>query len=303
MIYTITFSPSIDYVINTKNNFDSNNLNRIDDFEFLPGGKGINASIVLKRIGFENKAITFLGGSTKKLFLDLLAKEKIELINFDSENETRINVKMFAKNSTFEINGPRAKINDGQYQKVVDFIDNLKPNDFVLIMGICDEKYLEIIVKKLKDKNIDFALDIDSKVVLNLLKYQPTIIKPNRAELASLLNTKIDTVEDIKSSMIRLQQEGLKYVLVSDGKNGSYFLDQNQDFYHIKLNKTFNIVSTVGAGDTLISSFIVLYLNSKNLIQSLKQATSLSIGTSTVRFLANKEDLTKFIDDIEIIKM
>ncbi len=85
MIYTITFSPSIDYVINTNNKFNSNDLNRVEDYELVPGGKGINASIVLKRIGYENKAISFLGGKTKKLFLDLMSEENVELINFSSD--------------------------------------------------------------------------------------------------------------------------------------------------------------------------------------------------------------------------
>ena len=53
-----------------------------------------------------------MGGSTKKLFLDLVANEKVVLIDFEAENDTRINVKMFANNATYEINGARAKIND-----------------------------------------------------------------------------------------------------------------------------------------------------------------------------------------------
>lgn len=302
MIYTITFSPSIDYIVNTNKEFNPNDLNRVDDYEFLPGGKGINASIVLKRIGFENKAITFLGGNTKNLFLDLLKDEKIELIDFCANNQTRINLKMFAKNSHFEINGARANIEKDQYLKLIDFINTLTSEDFVFIMGICEETYLETIVKKLFDKKVKFALDIDSKVVLDLLKYNPIILKPNRLELSNLLNKEINNIEDIRISMIELQQKGLKYVMVSDGKNGSYFLDENQDFYQIKLNKKFNIVSTVGAGDTLISSFVMIYEKTKDIIQSLKQATSLSIGTSMTRFLAKSDDIDKYIDNIEIIK-
>lgn len=302
MIYTITFSPSIDYIVNTNHDFNQNDLNRVNDYELLPGGKGINASIILKRIGFENKAITFLGGNTKNLFLDLLKPEEIELIDFNTNNQTRINLKMFAKNSHFEINGPRANIEKDQYLKLINFIDTLTSEDFVFIMGICEETYLETIVKKLFDKKIRFALDIDSKVVLDLLKYNPIILKPNRLELSSLLNKEINNMEDIRISMNELQQKGLKYVMVSDGKNGSYFLDENQDFYQIKLNKKFNIVSTVGAGDTLISSFVMIYEKTKDIINSLKQATSLSIGTSMTRFLASKEDIDKYIDSIEIIK-
>ncbi|MBD5422924.1 MAG: 1-phosphofructokinase family hexose kinase [Mycoplasma sp.] len=300
MIYTITFSPSIDYVINTKENFDQNDLNRVDNYEFLPGGKGINASIVLKRIGFENKAITFLGGSTKNLFLDLMNKEKVDFINFDSTNDTRINVKMFANNSTFEINGTRAKISNDEYEKLLNLIDKLDKNDFVFIMGICEEEFLKKLVEKIHSKGIKFALDIDSKVVLDLLKYNPFIIKPNRSELESLLNTKINSIEDMKKAMISLKSKGLQNLMVSDGGKGSYFISEDNKCYQITLKKKFDIVSTVGAGDTLISSFTSIYYKSNDVIRSLKEATSLSIGTSCTRFLASKEDQTKYIDDVEV---
>ncbi len=304
MIYTITFSPSIDYVINTKNKFDSNDLNRVSDYEFLPGGKGINASIVLKRNGYSNKALTFLGGNTKKLFLELLKNENVELIDFNSNNDTRINVKMFADNATFEINGSRALIDENQFKDLIDFIDKeVKSNDFIFIMGICEEKYLEQIIKKIYDKKIEFALDIDSKEILKLLKYKPFIIKPNRSELESLLSVKINSTSEMKKAMIDLKSQGLKNLMVSDGGKGSYFLDENNNCYQITLNKKFDIVSTVGAGDTLISSFTTFYRESKDVINSLKEATSLSIGTSCTRFLANKDDRLKYLEFIEIKKI
>lgn len=303
MIYTITFSPSIDYVINTNNKFDWKDLNRITDYEFLPGGKGINASIILKRIGFENTAITFLNGSTKNMFLDLIANEKIELINFESENETRINVKMFAPNAVFEINGQRAKISDLEFKKIDKLIDKMDKNDFIFIMGICEEELLKSIVSKLHEKEIKFALDVDSKVVLDLLKYEPFIIKPNRSELEQLINIKLESNEQIKEAMFSLLDKGLQNIIVSDGKNGSYFSSKDKKVYKINLLKSFDIVSTVGAGDTLISSFAMLYLNSNDVIQSLKKATSLSIGTSCSKFLASKEDLQKHQEWIEVIEI
>lgn len=300
MIYTITFSPSIDYVINTKNKFNSNDLNRVEDYELVPGGKGINASIVLKRIGFDNKAISFLGGKTKNLFLDLMSDEKIELINFDSDNDTRINVKMFAQDASFEVNGARAKISQEEYNKLLNFIDQLSEDDFVLIMGICEESFLKKLVEKIHQKRINFALDIDSKIILDLIKYNPFIIKPNRSELESLLNIKINNLEDIKNAMKQLKSLGLKNLIVSDGGKGSYFIGEDNKILQITLKKKFDIVSTVGAGDTLISSFAIMYLKTNNVIESLKAATSLSIGTSCTRFLASKDDMNKYQEFIEI---
>lgn len=302
MIYTITFSPSIDYVINSEKPFNKNDLNRVEDYQFYPGGKGINASIVLQRIGFQNQAITFLNGATKNLFLDLIKSENLSLIDFGSENQTRINVKMFAQDASFEINGSKAIISSSAQQQLLDFIDQkVNANDFILIMGICQEDFLEQLVAEIATKKIEFALDIDSPVVLKLLKYHPFILKPNKNELATLVASPLDSINQIKAAMMQLQAQGLKNVLVSDGKNGSYFLDQNQNFYQIKLTKQFEIVSTVGAGDTLMAAFCLIYRATGDVKLALKQASSLSIGTTQTKFLASAQDLNQYLDFIEII--
>ena len=126
-----------------------------------------------------------------------MSEENVELINFSSENDTRINIKMFAQDSSFEINGARAKIKQEEYEKLLKFIDQLSKDDFILIMGICEEDFLKKLVEKIHQKDINFALDIDSKIILELIKYNPFIIKPNRSELESLLNMKINNIEDL----------------------------------------------------------------------------------------------------------
>lgn len=304
MIYTITFSPSIDYVINTDQQFNANDLNRVEDYQLYPGGKGINASIILKRIGYENKAITFLNGATKNLFLDLIKSEQLDLIDFGSENPTRINIKMFSADTSFEINGAKAIISQLAQKQLLDFVEQkINPNDFVLIMGICQEAFLEELITKIAAKKIFFGLDIDSPVVLKLLKYQPFILKPNKNELSSLIKKSLNSLDEIKAAMMELKAQGLQNVLVSDGKKGSYFLDHKENFYHIKLTKKFEIISTVGAGDTLLSAFCLIYQTTNDVELALKQATSLSIGTTQTKFLASVKDLDQYLDFIEVTKI
>lgn len=303
MIYTITFAPSIDYVINTDNKFEINGLNRVTDYDLFPGGKGINASVILKRIGFENKAITFLGGTTKKLFLDLLKKENLEVINIDVSIDTRINVKMFAKNSSFEINGKKPIISLNEYFQLNKLIDQFNFEDIVFIMGICDEIVLEKIIAKIQSKNIRFILDIDSKKTLSYIKYKPFLIKPNFQELESILNQKIENEMQLKQALYFLKNSGCENVLVSNGKEGSYLINEKSDLYKVEIQKINNVISTIGAGDTLTSSFTIFYMQTKNTIDSLLKATSLSIGTVTNKWLANKSDLDLYLSNIKVSKI
>ena len=63
MIYTLTFNPSLDYIV-TVPNFCSGVVNRTSEEVIFPGGKGINVSMVLKNLGYESTALGFLAGFT-----------------------------------------------------------------------------------------------------------------------------------------------------------------------------------------------------------------------------------------------
>ena len=63
MIYTVTFNPSIDYIVNV-DNFMTGVVNRTSKEIIFPGGKGINVSMVLKNLGEESTALGFMAGFT-----------------------------------------------------------------------------------------------------------------------------------------------------------------------------------------------------------------------------------------------
>ena len=65
MIYTVTFNPSLDYIVSV-DDFTCGIVNRTTDEIIFPGGKGINVSMVLKNLGFENTALGFLARIHRK---------------------------------------------------------------------------------------------------------------------------------------------------------------------------------------------------------------------------------------------
>ena len=50
MIYTVTFNPSLDYIVSVPE-FQLGLTNRTKEELLLPGGKGINVSTVLQNLG------------------------------------------------------------------------------------------------------------------------------------------------------------------------------------------------------------------------------------------------------------
>lgn len=295
MIYTITFAPSIDYVINSNNKFISNGLNRVDDYDFFLGGKGINASIILKKFNIPNQIVTFFGGKTKSIFEFLLKQEKINLINFETKETTRINVKFSAPNAEFEINGQRPTITKIQFKKLLELFKTMTKKDYVFIMGTTDSKILKKLVKSLYDHQVNFVLDVDSPTVIELLKYQPLVIKPNMLEIKNYFNKEIKTINEIRATLVKLKKMGVLMPIISNGKNGSFILDESNKLIQAlppKLNKT---VSASGSGDTLLTTFFIFYFIKKlSAKESLINATAMAAGTASRKWLALKSDLALY---------
>ena len=63
MIYTVTFNPSLDYIVRL-DSFTAGKINRVNYEQVLAGGKGINVSIVLQNLGQKSTALGFLAGFT-----------------------------------------------------------------------------------------------------------------------------------------------------------------------------------------------------------------------------------------------
>lgn len=295
MIYTITFAPSIDYVINTNNKFISDGLNRVEDYDFFIGGKGINASIILKRFNLPNQIVTFFGGKTKSIFEFLLKQEKINLINFETKETTRINVKFSAPNAEFEINGKRPSITKMQFQKLLELFKTMTPKDYVFIMGSTDNAILKKLVKCLFENKVNFILDVDSQAVMELLKYNPLIIKPNMLEIKNYFNKEVKTIKEIHDALTRLKQMGVLMPIISNGKNGCFILDENNKLIQAlppKLNQT---VSASGSGDTLLTTFFIFYFLKKlSVKEAIIKAAAMAAGTASRKWLALKSDLNLY---------
>ncbi|WP_435129976.1 1-phosphofructokinase [Mycoplasma sp. 6243] len=302
MIYTLTLSPSIDLFI-TSENFDLKKVNRYGEFEFLPGGKGLNASVVLKRHGFDNKAITFFDSQTFDMFQkDTFSKEKLDVLNIVTEQKTRINIKYYGKTTDFELNGPKTLINADKENKLFKELDKITKDDVLMLMGKADEELLLRILEFVSSKNIKVVLDIESSNFINFLQFKPFLIKPNIDELKMIFASLSDSVHDIKHSMQQLQNLGAENVIVSNGEKGAYLLDSKQNFYSLKINQKVDLVSATGAGDTMISIFAASYLKNNNSENAFLLAGAASMATVTSKWLANKKETKKFLSNVFIQK-
>ena len=95
MIYTLTLNPNIDYFLRLSRPAALGTINRAACEWMLPGGKGVNVSLVLARLGAETRAMGFVAGESGEMFLSLLRSFRCpaDFVRLPA-GQTRINVKL-----------------------------------------------------------------------------------------------------------------------------------------------------------------------------------------------------------------
>ena len=174
MIYTVTLNPSIDYVIEL-DSLNHGSVNRVNEENIYPGGKGINVSNILNELGYKNIALGFISGFTGKYIVDSMIAKNLNCDFIELSNGfTRINVKIKSNEET-EVNGNGPNISEEDLQKLYDKIDNLNPFNgatkltyavYYLLRLSYELGYERIIIM---EDDIKFLKD--KKELNNLLKY------------------------------------------------------------------------------------------------------------------------------------
>ncbi len=302
MIYTVTFNPALDYLMYVSE-LQSDDINRTEKEQIFYGGKGINVSVILTRLGVKNKALGFLAGFSGHQIENMLNADGIENdFVYLKNGYTRINVKIKSKKET-DINACGPEITDDGIRELFKKIENLENGDCLVLAGsipksLPDNIY-EKIIEKLNGRGIDFVVDATGDLLKNVLKYKPFMIKPNHHELGEIFSTEIKTLGDIKKYGKMLQDMGARNVLVSRGKDGAALLDENGNI-HTMGNVPGKIISSVGCGDSMVAGFIAGYCKTKDYAYALKLGSACGNATAFSSNLATKEEIEKMLQSEEL---
>lgn len=265
MIYTVTFNPSIDYIIRLEQ-FTTGEINRVNYEQILPGGKGINVSIVLKNLGHDSTALGFLAGFTGVAMQQMLHSFGItdDFVRLD-DGFSRINVKIKAESET-EINGQGPVITEEAQRALFEKLDRLTHGDTLVLAGsipntLPDDIY-ERIMERLDGRGIRIVVDATKNLLRRVLKYRPFLIKPNNHELGEMFGAELKTDDEIVFHAKKLQEEGATNVLISMAGDGAILLTAEGVFYRSAAPKG-TLVNSVGAGDSMVAGFLAGFMESR----------------------------------------
>jgi 1-phosphofructokinase len=293
MIYTVTFNPSLDYIV-TVDDFKLGLTNRTTSELMLPGGKGINVSIVLSNLGLENTAIYFAAGFVGDEITRKVKESKIlaDAITIE-EGCSRINLKLKSIDGT-EINGMGPVISPEKLEVLLEKLDALKEGDTLCLAGSIPASmpgtiYSDI-CKRLDGRGIRIVVDATKELLLNVLKFHPFLIKPNNHELGEIFGVELKTRESVVPYAKKLQEMGAKNVLISMAGEGGVLVAEDGSVSMSEAPKG-KLVNGVGAGDSMVAGFITGYMEKGDYEYAFKMGLSAGSASAFSEYLATREEV------------
>lgn len=298
MIYTVTLNPALDYVMKVGNiRFDD--INRSESEEIYYGGKGINVSVILTRLGVENKALGFVGGFTGEKLYEMLKNDGIDCdFNTLKSGYTRINVKIKAQ-TELDVNAQGPAISREDIALLLEKLDEIKQGDFLVLAGsipntLPDDIY-ERILSRLDGRGINFVVDATGDLLKNVLKYKPFLIKPNHHELGDLFGVETKSEDDIVFYAKKLQEMGARNVLVSRAKDGATLIDEQKNVTTFG-NVEGELVNSVGCGDSMVGGFLAGWIEKGDYSYALKLGAACGNATAFSQELATANEIKAVFD-------
>ncbi len=284
MIVTVTMNPAIDKTVEI-DQFIHGGLNRIKSVEYDAGGKGINVSKALKKLGTVSAATGFLGGSGGKTIEKSLNQMGIHCDFIFVNGETRTNTKICERNGVLtELNEPGLPIS---HEKVNELMKKLEsyanPETMFILSGSVpkgtDKSIYAEITRRVHKKGAAVLIDADGELLKNAIEAKPDIIKPNTAELEEYTGTKLTSDNEILNAANALKNKGIGTIAVSMGGSGAVIAGKD---YAVKCPAlSVDVHSTVGAGDAMAAALAYSWENNLSNEETAKMCIAVSAGAVT----------------------
>ena len=299
MIYTVTMNPAIDYVVRLPQNLTPGAINRSAGEDYQFGGKGINVSTVLHRLGHPTTALGFVAGATGAWLEQELEETGLHtrFIHL-ADGQTRINVKIKASEET-EINGMGPEIKDSDLQQLFLQLKQLAASDILVLSGSVPrcmgaDTYGRIL-GALDIPGIKTVVDAAGDLLLQALPFHPFLIKPNHIELAELFGMPMDSESAIVDAARKLRNAGAKNVLVSLGSAGALLLDETGTLHRCPAPRG-QVVNSVGSGDSMVAGFLAGFLETGDYESALRMGVAAGSATAFSLGLADRTAVRQLLE-------
>lgn len=274
MILTLTAHPSIDTTLVLPEEIRRGSVQRLDGFESVAGGKGINVSAALQKADHETLAV--FPAQEQDLFVRLVSETGLNFLRVDVPGAVRTNTAVTEPDgTTTKLNGKGPTFSEEHLAAVEKALcDQAAGASWVVLAGSLPpgaptDWYSRLIVAiREVAPNTNIAVDTSDAALMALGEHfadaTPTLIKPNGVELGQLVGVDGEALEHaaengdfspVIEAARSVTDQGVQYVLVTLGAAGAVLVTANGTWRATPPPTV--AVSTVGAGDCTLAGFLM----------------------------------------------
>jgi len=289
MITTVTLNPAIDKVVEISN-MSLGAVHRVDSQVVSFGGKSINVARILSGLKCGTSAVCYLGKSNYDEIIEFSIEDGLNLKPILLKGLTRTNVKIVEPDHNYrttDINEAGFEVSKEELLEMIRLIkQEASKSEYVVLSGSLPKGVDKTFYKKMAEELkavTRVIIDADGEVLLSSMEGSPFLIKPNIHELESATAKTIGdehTIIDVCRELI--ERYAITYILVSRGELGSILV--GKDIVLSAGILPVKVVSTVGAGDSMLAGMIygLVQGDASNQIEYLKTALSLGVASSSI---------------------
>ena len=308
VIMTVTLNPAIDEAVAIEQlTLGGTNRCQLDALD--PGGKGLNASRVIKRLGRETVALGFVGGVTGEMVQSRLDLEGVCHDFDDVGGLTRLNVMVFERST-----GRRTRLYlPGPWiapTKLTDLkrrLDQVPANGIVILAGsvppgLSPQVYRDMVVA-LKARGARPIVDVSGEALEAVLAAGPVLIKPNVEEAAEVLGHPLLSDEAVLRAARELRAAGAENVVISQGADGAIGVGPDGEWKAVPPPVTAR--STVGSGDSMVAGLAIAFNEDMGLEYGLRLGTATGAATAIIpgTSLCERQDVERFISQVTVHRL
>ncbi|RRU72484.1 1-phosphofructokinase [Stutzerimonas kunmingensis] len=278
-VLTVTLNPALDLTVQLSA-LRLGQVNRSESLQVHAAGKGLNVAQVLADLGHQLTVTGFLGEGNPQAFEQLFAARGFADEFVRVPGDTRSNIKLAeADGQVTDINGPGLTVSEAHCTELLTRLERLAPaHDLVVVAGSLprgiDSQWFVQLLQTLKRLGVRVALDTSGDALRKGLAASPWLIKPNEEELAEARGVELTESAALTAEARRLQAEGIEHVVVSQGADGVSWFSPNLALHAIP--PKVQVVSTVGAGDSLLAGMLHGLLEGWPAERTLTHATAIA---------------------------
>ncbi|QIL86920.1 1-phosphofructokinase (plasmid) [Vibrio sp. HDW18] len=278
-VVTITLNPALD-LTGSLNQLNVGSVSLVEQSALHAAGKGVNVAKVLSELGAEVTVTGFLGRDNQELFCQLFEQLGVKDQFIRIAGATRINVKLVEQQGTVsDINFPGITVTEDDIAAFEATLLRLaQDHDYFVLAGSLPQgispQRCAGWIEQLHRMNKKVLFDSSRDALMAGLEAKPWLIKPNDEELSQWCGRELSTLSECQQAANELAAKQIENIVISMGANGVMWLHQNQ-WLHAKPPKM-HVVSTVGAGDTLVAGLCWGHMQNMEKQSLLRFATALS---------------------------